>query len=187
MNWTPLTSQIDYIKLAGRRSPGLADVSGAGSPRKWDVRKGYALSGATTVYRGMDVARFKVTLRLYSEQHWEDWHAWKALVQRPPSGVRPRALDIWHPVLEECGIKSAVVENVGQPRQTGDSGEWSITIDFIEYRPRQTLSTVVTEGSESTAQPESETQRLIREERALAEEIDRENERAAKEIERRFG
>lgn len=171
MNWTPLTSPVDFIRLAGRESPGIADVMGAGSPRRWDVRKGYALSGATTVFRGMDVARFKVRIRLYSEQDWSDWHAWKDLVQRPPTGTRPRALDIWHPALEECGIASAVVENVSQPEQIHDTGEWAITIDFIEHRPRLPIS-IKTEGSDSTA-TESEMQRALRQERELGERIDR--------------
>ena len=34
---------------------------------------------------------------------------------------------------EDLEVASAVVEDVGQPRQTGD-GEWSIDIKFIEYR-----------------------------------------------------
>lgn len=177
MSWTPLREPVDFIRLAGRESPGIATVTGASSPRRWDVRKGYALSGATTVFRGMDVAKFKVALRLYSEEDWDAWHSWKELVQRPPSGTRPRALDIWHPVLEDCGIKSAVVENVSQPEQTTADGEWTITIDFIEHRARQPIS-IITEGSSATA-TETEGQRLIRQQREMGEELDREIRRKA--------
>ena len=172
MSWTPLREPVDFIRLAGRESPGIATVTGASSPRRWDVRKGYALSGATTVFRGMDVAKFKVALRLYSEEDWDAWHSWKELVQRPPSGTRPRALDIWHPVLEDCGIKSAVVENVSQPEQTTADGEWTITIDFIEHRARQPIS-IMTEGSDAT-DTESEKQRAIRLAREESERLSEE-------------
>lgn len=173
MTWSPLSDPVDVIRLAGRESPGIATVSNASSPRRWDIRKGYALSGARAVFRGLDVAKFKVTIRLYTEKDWDDWHAWKDLVQRPPSGIRPKSLDIWHPVLEECGITSANVENVSQPEQTTQDGEWSITIDFIEHRARQPIS-IMTEGSDSTA-TETERQRAIRLERELGEKLAEEN------------
>lgn len=176
MTWTPLASPIDHVLLAGERSPGLADVQGAGSPRRWDIRRGYALSGARPVFRGMDVARFRVVLRLLTEADWEAWHAWKRLVQQPPSGTRPRALDIWHPVLEECGISSAVVENVEQPVHDGTGG-WSIAIAFIEYRPPMPL-VIRTEGSDATG-TESERQRAIRLEREFGEALERERDRQA--------
>ena len=34
----------DFIVLGGLRSPGRATVAGAGSPRDWDIRKGWAFS-----------------------------------------------------------------------------------------------------------------------------------------------
>lgn len=172
MSWTPLDSPVDFIRLAGKKSPGIALVTGAGSPRRWDIRKGYALQGARAVFRGLDVAKFKVAIKLYDAAHWADWHAWKELVQSPPSGTRPRALDIWHPVLEECGITSAVVENVSQPEQTTQDGEWTITIDFIEQRPLKPIS-IMTEGSDATS-GETERQRAIRLERELGEQLDKE-------------
>lgn len=180
MTWTPLTSPVDHVLLAGQRSPGIADVQGAGSPRRWDIRRGYALSGARPVFRGMDVARFRVVLRLLTEADWEAWHEWKVLVQQPPTGTRPRALDIWHPVLEECGISSAVVENVEQPVHDG-TGLWTIAIAFIEFRPPQPL-VIRTEGS-SAVRPLSGTQLEIRiaelEGEVLEGQLGRELDRAA--------
>ncbi len=133
MSFDPITQPVDYILLAGQRSPGIAEISGASSPRRWDERKGFAQTGARVVFRGVGLAHFVVTLRLLTTQDWADWHAWRELVQRPPIGTYARAQDIWHPILEDLEVASAVVEDVGQPRQTGD-GEWSIDIKFIEYR-----------------------------------------------------
>jgi hypothetical protein len=171
VTWTPLSSPVDSIVLAGRQSPGIADVQGAGSPRRWDIRKGYALSGARAVFRGMDIARFRVRLRLYTKADWSAWHDWKAIVQRPPSGTRPQALDIWHPVLEDCGIASAVVEDVSQ-LEGAESGEWTVTISFIEHRPPLPMI-IRTEGASATG-TESEWQRRIRLEREFGEALDRE-------------
>ena len=113
----------------------------------WDERRGYALSGARVVYRGIGLARPVVTLRLLTEQDFADWHDWRDLVQRAPIGTRARALDIWHPILEDLGIVSVVVEDVAQPIQVAD-GEWNIAIKFIEYRrPVFTLETI---GSAAT-------------------------------------
>lgn len=190
MTFQPLTEPIDYVLLAGQRSPGICDVLAADSPRRWDERRGYGLSGATLVYRGAGLSHPRLMLRLYTDQDWADWHAWGTLVMREPwpdaaaierrarqaeatqqelsdlqqaiavnpslgndSAVtnrlstlssrstttpltalrRPRALDIWHPILEDLGITSVVVENTLQPVQTGN-GEWTIEVRLIEHR-----------------------------------------------------
>lgn len=142
MTFNPNTDPIDYILLANQRSPGLAVVKNADSLRRWDERRGYALSGARVVFRGIGLAKPIVTLRLLSTADWDAWHAWRPLVQRPPVGERAHAKDIWHPILEDLGIGSVVVENVLQPKQVAD-GEWNIDIKFIEFRlPVPTLETI---------------------------------------------
>jgi hypothetical protein len=133
MAWNPLDQPVDYIKLGGQRSPGLAEVLGATSPRKWDERGGYGLSGSTLIFRGVGLAKFTVKLKLYTIEDWAAWDAWKPLVAKPPLGTRARAQDIWHPLLEQVDVKAAVVEEVSQPEQTND-GEWTIAIKFIEFR-----------------------------------------------------
>jgi hypothetical protein len=149
MSWNPLAQPVDYILLSGQRSPGIAEVTGASSPRRYDERRGYGLSGATVVFKGIGLTRCTVKLRLYTEQHWADWEAWKPLIDRPPLGSRPKALDIWHPFLEALEVKSVVVEDVSQPEQT-DDGEWTIEIKFVQYR-KPTLALAKPEGS--TAAP----------------------------------
>lgn len=146
MTFNPVTNPVDYILLSNRRSPGLATVAGANSPRRIDIRRGYALSGSRPVFRGIGLARPIVTLRLFESQDWDDWHAWKELVQRPPRGERPRARDIWHPILEDQGVSSVLTEDVGQPMQTAD-GEWSIAIKFVEFR-RPVIALAIPDGSD---------------------------------------
>lgn len=143
-----LTSQGygDYVLLGGFKSAGLADVAGASSPRKWEQRPGYGLSGASTVFLGVLLSEFSIKFRLYGDPavpdpDWVAWNAFEAAVlMKPPPNRFPRALDIWHPVLERLKIKAVGVTDVGQPVQT-DDGEWTIEVKFIQYkRPRLTMA-----------------------------------------------
>lgn len=141
MTFSPLTTPIDYVLLAGERSPGVADVTGADSVRELQERRGYGLGGAFVVYKGIKLIKPKITLKLFTPEHWEAWHEWKRIVERPPTGRRARAVDIWHPILEDQGVTSVLIESVSQPTQTAD-GEWSIVIACTEYRrPVRALAT----------------------------------------------
>jgi hypothetical protein len=148
----PLTNPIDYILLAGERSPGIADVEGAATPRKWDSAQGYGMSGAVARYTGDELSEFSVKLRLYSDDDWLRWDFWKPLVAKAPIGTRPKALDIWHPFLEELGIKSVVVKNWKQPIQSAD-GEWTIEIVFLQYRKPRAQSSKPDGAKSATTDP----------------------------------
>jgi hypothetical protein len=144
MTWDPITSPCDYILLASKKSPGIAEVRGASSPRKWDERDGVGITGAALVFKGRGLAHFSVVLRLYSAQDWQDWHAWKPIVDKLPTsrgeGNDSGTLAIWHPLLQTLDIKAVGVAEVMQPDQTGD-GEWSIEIKFVEWRaPKYALA-----------------------------------------------
>lgn len=148
MAWDPLSSPVDYFLLANQKSPGIAELVGASSPRKWDERGGYGLSGSTVVFRGVGLSRFSFKIRLYTEQDWSDWFAWKPLVDRPPLGERPKALGISYPLLEQLGVTAVVVEEVSQAEQT-NPGEWTITIKFIEFR-KPKVALAKPEGAKAT-------------------------------------
>jgi hypothetical protein len=153
MPFNPITSPVDYILLANQRSPGLAEVEGAASLREWVERNGYGVTGGFSVFKRRKLAHFSVKLRLYTADDWTAWHAWKPLVNKLPTrrgGNAPASgnLKIDHPILADLDITAAGVEKVSQPVQTAD-GEWTITIDFIEFRaPAVTLAKP--EGAKAT-------------------------------------
>jgi hypothetical protein len=145
----PLSTPIDKVLLAydppkGQQvawqvSPGLAEVRGAGSPRRWDERQGYGLSGAFPVFFGRKLARFDIVIRLYTSADWADWASWSQLVAHPPFGQRAKALACYHPWLADLDIGACVVEDVLQPEEI-DNGGYSITIKCLEWRkPKITL------------------------------------------------
>ncbi|MCC6557194.1 MAG: hypothetical protein IT372_29940 [Polyangiaceae bacterium] len=129
---------FDVFLLAGRKSPGLSDIAGASNPRDWDVRKGYGLSGATVVYTGDGLAKFSIKIFLWEDEHFEEWAEFKVLVRKAPRGTRPKALDIYHPILEDLEISSVVVEDRSQltPVQ-GEDGMFFVEVKFIQYRAPQ--------------------------------------------------
>lgn len=149
MTFRPLTEPVDYVVIAGQRTPGIAEISGADVPFKYDKRKGYGLSGAYSVFRGRELAEPTLTIRLYTDEDWDDWADFLPTVRTPPNARRPRALEIQHPILEDQGITAVTVTKLGQPMQTAD-GEWTITISLLEYR-RPRLALAAPDGSEDGA------------------------------------
>lgn len=139
MTFNPLTAPQDYIELANQRSPGIAELVGASSPREWDERKGYGVSGSFSVFRRRGLAHFSVRLKFYTNEDWAAWAAWKPIVDKVPTrrggGENPASgyLKIDHPILADLDIKAVGVEDVGQPEQIED-GVWQVTIKFIEFR-----------------------------------------------------
>lgn len=134
MSFDPNVDTCDYVRLANQKSPGLAEVIGADDPRKWEEIEGFGYSGSRLRYRGIGIQNFQVKIRLTSSQDWADWYVWRPLVKRPPDMKRAKAMDIWHPWLEDLGIKSVVVENRTQPVQDED-GVYAIMINFKGFRP----------------------------------------------------
>jgi hypothetical protein len=134
MTWSPLSKPTDKAEVNGVATPGYCEVLGANSPRKWDEQQGYGYSGAWLIYHGNALCHFSLSLRLFDDQDWIDWDKFRPLVTRtPPLRGRPKAMSIVHPVLDQVGVLSMVVEDVLAPVHTG-AGEWTIDIRCIEWR-----------------------------------------------------
>lgn len=123
----------DVVMIAGQPTPGLAQIVGAGSPRTWDKRKGMGLSGAWLFYMGDDLAEFSIVLQIWTEEQWAAWEKFQPLLQKPPIGTRPKALEVYHPYLAPLGIKAIVVRDVMAPEQK-DDGLWEIEIKVTQFR-----------------------------------------------------
>ncbi|HEX8795450.1 MAG TPA: hypothetical protein VF765_31085 [Polyangiaceae bacterium] len=132
---------VDYILIEGTKSPGKATVRGANSPRGWDIRKGYALSGATVVPSGDELAEgIKVLFEFWEESQLTDWYAYAAKyfdksVRFVLGSLTPRPLGIFHPVLAAppIGITEVVVKDCTQLENDG-YGLWSCELTLLQYR-----------------------------------------------------
>lgn len=170
----PLSKPVDYILLAGLKSPGIAELpNGANSPRKWDVRKGYGLSGSGVVYVGDDLAKFSVKILLLTDEDWSAWTSFRALLVKPPNNVKPKSLAIWHPILEEHGVASVVVEDLVGPTQTMDGG-WTWEIKFLQFRaPKAAIAKPAGSTQKPKQEPESEADRIIKSLTGQVQELSR--------------
>lgn len=153
MGFNPLLTPVDYILLEGKKSPGIARVSGASIPYSWDQVKGYGYSGSFAIPRGRKLSEFVVAIELYDDQDWEDWHEWSPLVLAKPHRKIPRALDIWHPWLEALDIKSAVIVMPKQPRELPNGAHvWEIKM--LEFRdPKYRLAKPTASTTASPTDP----------------------------------
>lgn len=140
MTFNPLVNPIDYMLINDQQSPGVVEITGAGSPRQWDERRGFGMSGAISVYRGAKLAKFSAAFSLWLPEHFDAWASFAELLAKPPNMRRPRVLTVWHPILEDLGISQAGVEDLLQPTQAED-GKWIYECKFVQYRrPRLALA-----------------------------------------------
>ncbi len=138
---SPLIPRGRFIILAAAgvslASPGVCTIKGAGSPRTWDIRKGYGYTGASLVFTGTSLSEFDVDITIWEPEHWALWEAFSVLLTNPPPppGVLPVSLSIFHPILNKKPwlIDKVVVKDVSS-WDVSDSGRWTTTIKFIQYR-----------------------------------------------------
>jgi hypothetical protein len=124
----------DVFVLAGAAAPGLAEVTGAGTPRGWDERKGLGLSGATLAQVGDGLPKFTVYVYLWEADHFRLWDAWKPRIARGARGSRYTPMDVFHPDVQELGIARAVVLDWKQRENVGEQGLYRYPIEMQEWR-----------------------------------------------------
>lgn len=130
-----MASDWDTFKLLGDPSPGLCiSVAGATNPRVWDEKKATNSSGASLVYTGEGLAKFKVKLLLWTSEHLKQWEAWKRHLV-PPTEKNPNAMQAEHPQLALLAVPvtSVVIDEPGAPEPQGDN-TWIAEIAMRQYR-----------------------------------------------------
>lgn len=120
-------------------SPGLVTLSGHERAHKWDVKAADGAGGASTTYKGEEVAKFTATFILTIDDvlgidDYEQWEIFRErlaqlLVTKPVSAV-----PIYHPDLAANGISVVCVEKIGAMTHNGD-GSSTVSVSFLEFRP----------------------------------------------------
>ena len=153
-----MPNPVDNIDLYRRMrvvsvlSPGHVEITGASRPEKWDVKEPKGSGGATTTYQGESVAKFTAKFSLWKDADrdcFAEWDAFLPILRKATGAKQPTALDVYHPILDQLGIRSVVVEDIGQLVLDGLGGA-TVEVKFIEYRPPAPKGGTP-KGSESSA------------------------------------
>lgn len=125
----------DSVFMAGKVTPGAARIRKASDPRTWEVRKGYGISGANTVFTGDDIKPFSIDVTLWTAEHFEEWTSFAKVLVKPTQATRWKAIGIFHPILRiaPLNISAVVVLDVSQ-FDTDDQGLWMCTIELLPFR-----------------------------------------------------
>lgn len=130
----------DAIVLAGTRSPGLVTLSGHDRNEKWDVKDADGHGGASTTYKGEQIAQFTASFYLVMDpvlglDEFAAWESFAAIIRSSlPSSGNPKALTIYHPDLAANDIKAVCKASIGGMTHDGKGGA-TVTVKFIEFRP----------------------------------------------------
>lgn len=130
----------DYILINAKKSPGQAIIKPPNSPRGWDERQGYALSGASLVPSGNPLGTFSIVFRFWDPAVMPAWYEYAATyfdesVRFNPGTITPRALGIYHPILAAPPIRITqvvVTDAIGLDKT--EDGLWFAEVYFKRYR-----------------------------------------------------
>ena len=132
---------VDTFTIANIPMPGRWTLLEAARKFGWQIRKGYALSGAQVFHIGDElvVARFRG--EFFSSSDFAIWKQVRKQIYRKPVFAPPgggvlftAAMGIDHPELKALGVNNVVTLEVHAARQE-EGGLWSQHIDFLEYYP----------------------------------------------------
>lgn len=132
-------AQLDYVEItttrAGKpltvRSPGVCLVEGDGIPREWDVVQGFGLSGATQRFKGIGLAEFTLSIRVWLPEHRSLLKTFAAAVEVSLPGQPERVYQVANPRLAFKGIAQMVFLNDPFPKDEKDQS------DLLVYKCRQ--------------------------------------------------
>lgn len=139
---TPLPFDAAYegITLGGTRFTGGATVQGFARKKKLDRRRAPGADGAHIRDRGYDLVEGTIVLRGWLEEHQTQMDAIEAETMPPPGSdaTRRNAVDVLHPKLSRSGITQLYVteaEYDPYPDGEGSTGDFTLTLKAVEYRP----------------------------------------------------
>lgn len=132
----PITNTIE---LASFVLPGKWTLVSAPKVFGWQIQMGYGLSGAVITPMGdkLVVAKFKG--EFWNNVDVSEFKSIRALLFQKPvisqgNQLLSGALGIKHPELAAMGVTGVVIGEY-TPLIQEEGGLWSMTVDFIQYRP----------------------------------------------------
>jgi len=140
-----IRNPITYVLIGGRATPGIAELRDVQTSWKFEDAKGRGVSGTADTYVGKEAKPFKIVIRFYTDDELEEWRAYaREVLDTPPEGDGGKAKDVWHPQLEDRGIRAATVRSVTAPRPVGTKGVFEVIAEMKPWEPRKPGSGKVT-------------------------------------------
>lgn len=133
--------ELDYIVLGTTPSPGTVVLTGHDRWKNWDVQAAKGTTGASSNLNGDPIGQFTATFHLAEftgdgvpTGDFENWIAFRKLIESMTQGPTPIALPIYHPDLVENGFTEVSSGGIGAAVHDGTGGK-SYAVKFIEYKP----------------------------------------------------
>lgn len=134
----------DVAVIAGIRSPGICEVTGANRKFIWDEKQTAGAQGATITYRGWALAKPKIKFKLWTDalirQFYDEFVPALAYDATKQS---PKPVDVYHPKLFANDIFWLVTQDIGDLTDEG-AQLWTVTVEFLEYRQAKANNTTTT-------------------------------------------
>lgn len=142
------SQDADFLTLQGVRSPGvIASMSGHDREYKWDVKEGKGTAGATTTFTNIPPVKFSVKFSLWTPTHFTELERFLAVCFFDPTkDPSLNARSIFHPWLAPLSIASVVTTKIGGIVHEG-KGLYSVTVEFLEYKPAPKVNATATPGA----------------------------------------
>jgi hypothetical protein len=157
MNPVDHSELYDAIILGDRISPGTVVITGHDRKDKWTIASAAKQRGATTDLNGDDPIEFNCRFFLATIGQLEEWPEFRKVIDATVNGNggKPAPQDIYHPDLEENGIRSVCRAMIGGRENDGKGGSY-FNVKFIEYRPKKASGGTAKGSSQSTKRPGQE-------------------------------
>ena len=130
---------VNTINLGGNTMPGKWTLHRATKIFGWQQQMGYGLSGAYLLPKGDPLVLAEFRVDFWAHADYLIFRQLKKILLAKaalalPGGIATCALGINHPELNEMGVSSVVVSELGAAIQQ-DGGLWEVRISFLQYRP----------------------------------------------------
>jgi hypothetical protein len=124
----------------------------------YDVKKGKGSSGATITDDGDPPQTGKIKFLLWRHgqgdtgqpdpnvpDDFDDWDKYLKMLRA--ARRNKQALDIVHPIINQCEVSSVVFKRIGQLTEEGSNGLWSVTLECLKWVPQPTADGGTPAGS----------------------------------------
>lgn len=127
--------EILYAKaIVGEElTPGCVTVS-ATRTYNYEIKKADGKSGATTEFKGRDIASVTMTFELADAEDFADWEAFSSKIVAGAEANPPKAWATYHPELVLVNVATIVLLEVGTIEYNGKGGG-KVTTKWSEYAP----------------------------------------------------